>query len=193
MAEMTTADMLALSSNKDSFLEGNGLIVLILFLLMWGWGGNGFGGSNAVQGALTRAEMADGFNISEIQRNQSDIKAAICNTDQMVMQNRYDAALGNAALAQQIAENKYAAALQAQNMQAQMAQCCCDIKTAITADGAATRAMIQQQTIDDLKSQLNTATNAIANATQTQNILNTLGRFVSNPPVNPCGCYNTGC
>jgi len=192
MAEMTTADMLALSNNRENgFLEGNGIIILILFFLMFGWGGNGFG-NNAMQGALTRAEMSDGFNMAEVQRNQSDIKAAICATDKEVLQNRYDTALGNANLQAQIAENRYAAALQAQTAQAQMSQCCCDLKTALHAEGEATRALIQQQTIDDLKSQLNTATAAIANATQTQNILNSLGRFYTNPPVNPCTCYG-GC
>lgn len=186
MADMTPADFMALNGNHENgFLEGNGIIILILFFLMFGWGGNGFGNA-AAQGALTRAEMADGFNTAEIQRNQNDIRTDIGNM-------RYDMATGNAALQSQIAENRYAAALQAQAAQAQMSTCCCDLKTAIHAEGEATRAMIQQQTIDDLKYQLGQANTAVANAVQTQNILNSLGRYVTNPAVNPYTCYNSGC
>ena len=173
MAELTPADVMAMNNRDNNFLEGNGIIILILFFLMWG--GNGFFGNNAAaQGALTRAEMSDGFNTAEIQRNQADIKADI------------------AGLGREVMENRYAAALQAQAAQAQQSQCCCDLKTAIHAEGEATRAMIQQQTIDDLKAQLNQAQTAVANAVQTQNILGSLGRFVMNPSVNPYTCYG-GC
>lgn len=195
MADMTPADMMALTGRNDNgFLEGNGIIILILFFLMLGGGwGNNWGGNNAaMQGALTRAELADGFNMNEVQRNQSDIKEGLCGLNSAILQNRYDMAIGNANIGQQIAENRYAAALQAQTAQAQMASCCCDLKTAIHAEGEATRDMIQHQTIEDLKYQLNQANTAIANAVQTQNILNSLGRFYTNPSVNPYTVYNAG-
>lgn len=181
MADMTPADVMAMTREGNGPFDGNGLTILILFFLMFGWAGNGWGNNTA----LTRADLSDGFNNAEIQRNQSDIRTDIGNL-------RYDMATGNAGIAQQIAENRYAAALQAQSAQAQMATCCCDIKTAIHAEGEATRAMLQQQTIDDLKYQLTQAQTAVANAVQTQNILNSLGRFVTNPAVNPYTCYG-GC
>lgn len=186
---------------ENGFLEGNGIIILLLFFLMFGWGGNGFGfGYNnaAAQGAVTRAEMQDGFNNAEIQRNQSDIKDGLCGINQQIMQNRYDMALGNAGISQAIAENRYAAALQAQAAQGQLATCCCDLKTAVHAEGEATRAMIQQQTIDDLKYQLTQANTAVSNAVQTQNLVNqmqgmmaSMGRWVANPPM-PYAQYNYG-
>ena len=181
-----------MDTTENNFLEGNGIIILLLFFLMFGWG-NGFGGNNAAtQGALTRAEMGDAFNMSEVQRNQSDIKEQINGINTAIMQNRYDTALGISGTNQNIMENRYAAALQAQNAQAQMSTCCCDLKTAVHAEGEATRALIQQNMIDDLKQQLNTATAATANAVQTQNILGALGRWVANPSVNPYTSY-TGC
>ena len=199
---------------ENSFLEGNGIIILILFfLMMFGFGGVGFGGfggfggyngfgSAAAQGAITRAELADGFNTSEIQRNQSDIKAAICGVNQNIFQNRYDNALGQAALSNQIAENRYSAAMQAQALQAQIATSTCDIKTAVHHEGEMTRDLIQRQTIDDLKNQLNQAQNVIANTAQSNNLLNTLsaqiadfrnaaGRWYANPPMVPF--YGYGC
>ncbi len=171
---------------ENNFLEGNGIIILLLFFLMFGWSGmGGYGGfgSAAAQGALTRAELADGFNMNEVQRNQSDIKHDICGVNQNIMENRY--AIGN-----QVLENRYQAALQAQGAQAQMASCCCDLKTAIHAEGEATRAMIQQNTMQELRDNLQAAQLQLGNVAQTQNILNSLGRFYTNPPVNPYTCYN---
>ena len=202
----------------NGFLEGNGIIVLLLFLLMGGWG-NGFGfgngyGNAALQGSLTRAELADGFNTSEIQggignlmRGQYDLNTSILGNrydaaigmarlDNGIMQSRYDTLLGQNALGAQIAQNRYDAALQAQMAQAQMASCCSDIKTAMHSEGEATRAMLAQQTIDDLKSQLNQAQTAVANAVQTQNItqniLGQMGRWVANAPI-PNAYNNFGC
>lgn len=207
---------------ENSFLEGNGIVILLLFLLMFGWGGNGFGnfgGNAAMQGAMTRAELYEGFNTNEIKseidhvvHGQYDLNTSILNNryenavgmaalDKSVMQNRFDTLLGQNGLSAQIAQNKYDAALQAQAAQAQMANCCCDIKTALHAEGEATRAMIQQQTIDDLTYKLNQANTAVANAVQTQNItgqmrdmMNAMGRWYANPPANPYIVYgNNGC
>ena len=179
---------------ENSFLEGNGIVILLLFFLMFGWNnGGGFGfGNAAAQGSLTRAELADGFNINEIQRNQSDIKEAICATNNNIMQSRYDTLLGQNALGAQIAQNRYDAALQAQNVQSQMASCCCDIKTALHAEGEATRALIQQNTIQELRDNLQAAQLTLGNAAQTQNLLSQMGRWVANAPVanvyGGCGC-----
>ena len=57
MSDLTAADIAAMT-RKDGFLEGNGIIILILFFLMFGGGFGGFGfGNAAAQGALTRAEL----------------------------------------------------------------------------------------------------------------------------------------
>ena len=149
--------------------------------------------------------MADGFNTSEIKQGigglahgQYDLNTSILNNryenalgvaglDRGIMQSRYDTLLGQNAISAQIAQNRYDAAIAAQVAQAQMASCCCDIKTQLHAEGEATRAMLQQQTIDDLKSQLNQAQTAVANAVQTQNItqniLGQMGRWVANAPM----------
>lgn len=161
---------------ENNFLEGNGIIILLLFFLMFGWSGmGGYGGFNnaAAQGALTRAELADGFNMNEVQRNQSDIKHDICCTNQNIMENRY--AIGN-----QIMENRYTGALNT-----------CDLKTAIHAEGEATRALINQNVMQELRDNLQAAQLQLGNVAQTQNILNSLGRFYTNPPVNPYTCYNS--
>lgn len=52
-------------------------------------------------------------------------------------------------------------------MAAQLASCCCSIEKNILADGAATRALITQNRMDDLQAQLNDAKNSISNSNQT--------------------------
>ena len=79
MDNMTPADVMAMTRNNDNdgFFGGNGFYgIIVLFFIFALFGGGGFGGwgnNAAAQGALTRAELADGFNTAEIQRNQSDI------------------------------------------------------------------------------------------------------------------------
>ena len=78
------ADIGALMNNRnnDGFLEGNGIIILILFFLIFGFGGGafgGYGGNAAMQGALTRAELYDGLNDSTIIRKLDGINSGICD------------------------------------------------------------------------------------------------------------------
>lgn len=154
MGEMTPADMNAVMNGgrqNDSFFGGDGfwgIIVLFFIFAMFGGGGL-WGGSNGLQGALTRGEMADGFNTAQILRNQSDItrdqfglqrdvlenrftaQQCCCQTQQNIMQNRYDAALGNAATQREILDNRYNTALGFQAVQAQAAECLKRIANAI--------------------------------------------------------------
>lgn len=69
--------------------------------------------------------------------------------------------------------NSINASLQAQNMQ--QAECCCQIKQAISADGQATRALINDIRIADLQAQLNDAKFQVSQQTQTNQILAALG------------------
>lgn len=59
-------------------------------------------------------------------------------------------------------------------MMAQNAQCCCDIKTAIAADGNSTRALINDLNVQNLRDQLNSANNKVSNNEQNQYLLSTL-------------------
>ena len=92
----------------------------------------------------------------------------------------------------------YDTLLNFKDMQAQLAACCCDLKTAVHSEGEETRQLIQANTIQDLRDRLaasqretDTANLALQNNAQTSTILNSLGRFVTNPgvPLNTgCGC-----
>ena len=168
MAEMTPADVRAMTTNKDSFFGGDGfygLIVLFFIFAMFGGGGL-WGGNAAAHGALTRAEMYEGFNTAEIQRNQNDL-----------MRGQFD-------VQKEILESRYTTQLGFQAAQAQQAQCCCDLKTAIHAEAEATRALINSNTMQELRDKLadrdrdlQTANFQLSQQAQSANIIGTLRPF----------------
>lgn len=57
---------------------------------------------------------------------------------------------------------------------ARLDSCCCDIKNAIREDGEATRALITQNTIQDLRDRLNAAKDIISDREQTDTLLSRL-------------------
>lgn len=110
------SDVLAFmnSGRKDGFLEGDGLIIMILFFLIFGFNGNGFGngwgnnawGNPAMQGALTRAELYEGFNNQNVERQLSGITNGL--SDGFYAQNT-TMLQGFNTIGSQIAENRFAA------------------------------------------------------------------------------------
>lgn len=56
----------------------------------------------------------------------------------------------------------------------QMAECCCEIKGVVAAEGSATRALINDLNVQNLRDQLASANNKVSNNEQNQYLLNTL-------------------
>lgn len=154
MDNMTLADIAAVTNkdrNCDGFFGDGGFFwIVVLFLVFGMMGGGLWGNGNAgLQGALTRGEMADGFNTAEILRNQNGLMRDQFGVQRDVLENRYNTQLGLAGIDKSIMENRFAsqqcccttqkeimqnrydAALQAQAMQAQQAQCLKRIAQAI--------------------------------------------------------------
>lgn len=190
------------SERNNGYCDGMGFgggwfiwVILILFLFMGcgGWGNNGAG----LQGALTRGEMADGFNTAEILRNQSGIMRDLFAVQRDVLENRYANQLGLAGVERSIMENRftnqqcccetqkeilesrYTTQLGFQQLQAQNQQCCCDLKTAIHAEGEATRALINANTMQELRDNLQAAQLQLGNLSQTT----TLRAAIDKTPV----------
>lgn len=137
MDNMSPADMRAVmdGGNEGMGMGGGWIVWILLFALL---GGNGFGGRGQ---AATTDEVAAGFNFSGINNKLNDITAAISTEGRTT-----DNAICN--LGYQSLEHTSA-------LSAQMANCCCDLKTAIHAEGEATRSMIQQDKIEGLQAQIN--------------------------------------
>ena len=61
------------------FGGGEGLWAVIILAMIFGWGGNGFGGGYG-GGALTRAELYDGFAIQNIDSAVRGVQQGICDS-----------------------------------------------------------------------------------------------------------------
>ena len=61
MDNLSLSDIASVTGNKDGFLEGNGIIILILFFLIFGFGGGAWG--NNQQGT-----QGSRFNVDLIHR-----------------------------------------------------------------------------------------------------------------------------
>lgn len=218
---MSVADVMALQ-NRDSdgmFGGANGTwiwVFFLFFLLAWGGGGFGFGNNAATQGALTRAELYEGLNNQSLENGIRNIQNGLCdgfyamNTTMLQGMNGLQSQLcqGFNGVNSGIAENRFAAQ-----------QCCCetnrnidavryenarntcDIVNAIKADGDATRALMTQNTIQELRDNLQAAQLQLGNLSQTQTIINAVRPFPI-PSYTTCspytaangyGSYGCGC
>lgn len=136
---MSPADMRAVLDGgygDGCGMGGNWFAWIILFALLGG-GGFGFGGNNR---AASVDEVASGFNFSGINNKLNELVAGQANLNQN---------LGNS-----ICQLGYQSLEHSSALSAQMASCCCDLKTAIHAEGEATRNMIQQDKIESLQAQV---------------------------------------
>lgn len=219
---LSVADALALQNrNNDGMFGGaNGTwiwVFFLFFLLAWGGGGFGFGNA-AAQGALTRAELYDGLNYNQLENAVRGIQSGLCdgfyaqNTTMLQGMNGIQNQLcqGFNGVNSNITESRFAAQ-----------QCCCetnrnidavryenarntcDIVNAIKADGDATRALMTQNTIQELRDNLQAAQLQLGNISQTQTIINAVRPFpipsyITCSPYTAangygvCGCGN-GC
>ena len=129
------ADIAAVNGrNEDGFFGGaNGWWIILLFMFAFGGGwGNGWGGNNgaALQGAVTRADLTYGFDMSNLNRQVGDIGTAICNGFNLTNSNMADGFAG------------------AQNA---MCQGFSGVHSAISENGYNTRDAIQNQTITNMQ------------------------------------------
>lgn len=77
---LSVADAIALQDRDDGMFGGNSSWIFFLFFLMaWGGNGFGFGGNVAGQGALTRAELYDGFTMNNIERQIQGVQQGLCD------------------------------------------------------------------------------------------------------------------
>ena len=192
---VSAADVMAMTRGTDGFLDGNGIIILILFFLIFGFGGGAWGNNST----LTQAELQSGLY------NQT------ANADRLaMMQNQFETQ-------KDVLENRYQGALQNQAIQAQQQACCCEtqkeilglqaenykntcnITNAIHKDGEETRALITANTIQELRDQNTAYQLQLSNQAQTANIISQLRptpipAYLTCSPYTTNNCvYNNGC
>lgn len=163
----------ALGDNNGAFGGGGLLFVVILFLFFvmfgGGWGNNQRGELDRYATAASQQEILFGQQFGQVNDRLTNIGNGICNLG-YEMQGGFgqlgkEVALGQSNLNQTImgtgnalsrqlsdccCENRLAVA----NLGAQMDRQTCEITTAIKAEAAATRAMLQEDTIQRLRDQV---------------------------------------
>lgn len=163
MENYSLADIRAVTENERGGMEdgfGSGwFLIVILFLFMFGNGGlGGFGNAN---GALTRAEMQQGFDTQEVTRKLDGLANGL--SDGFYAQNT-TMLNGFAGVTAAVNESRFAAQ-----------QCCCEtnrnidgvrydaqkntceIINAVHAEGEATRALIRENEIQALRDKVRAA------------------------------------
>lgn len=108
--------------------------IIILFLFVFcGWGNGGFGGGYGangagLQGALTRADINEGFAINNLQSGINVIQQGICDAS-YALNNAIQSGFNTTQMGMMQGFN----GVQSQicNLGAQLAQCCCDIRASI--------------------------------------------------------------
>lgn len=171
MENYSLSDIAAVTDgqNRNDGWDGGWFWIVVLFLFMFGFGGNGMWGNNASQGALTRAELTDGFNFNQLEMAVRGVQQGLCdgfyaqNTTMLQGFNgvQRDLSTGFSGINSGISNLGY-----------QMQNCCCetnrnidsvraenykntcDITTAIHAEGEQTRALINSNTMQALRDKL---------------------------------------
>lgn len=163
MEKYSLSDFAAVTDKNDGNM-GSSWIWIILFIVLLGGNGNGlFGGNNATTSTLN----AD-FLTRDIFNTNTNVSAQGCQTREAVMNSQFQTLMGF------------------KDLSAQNAACCCELKTAIHAEGEATRGLIQANTIQALRDELSDAKTTLSNANQSQYLLGSLGRFVPYEGMNNC-------
>lgn len=149
----------ATDHERDEGFGGGAWWIIILFLFMFGMGGlGGFGGQN---GALTRAEMQQGFDTAEVTRKLDGLSYGLSDgfyAQNTTMLNGFagvTAAVENARFAAQQCCCETNRNIDGVRYDAQKNTC--DIITAIHAEGEATRNMMQQNEIQQLRDRIQRA------------------------------------
>ena len=200
------ADIRAATHDDDGYGgQGSWFWIVVLFLFMFGFGRNGWG-NDANNGALTRAEMTDGFNNQSVLNKLNGIENGLC---QGFYSQNNTALQGFSTIGNQIMQNQFA-----------MKECCCEtnrnidavryenskntceITTAIHNEGEQTRALIQANTIQNLRDrleaksqELQTANFQLSQQAQNATLINEL-RPCAKPAYITCSPYqarNFGC
>ena len=158
---LSAGDILALTRDQDGMGNAwNNPFIYLVWLALLGGNGGLFGNrdNNALQGALTRSDMFEGFNNQDINSQLRGITNGLCDGFYAVNNGLKDGFYG---IQSALAENRFA-----------QQNCCCEIKggikdlsaegyrntceitTAIHAEGEATRALINSNTMQELRDKL---------------------------------------
>lgn len=167
---------------NNGFFGGDGIWAIVLLALLFnngGWGGFGGNGWNNVattdyiSSEFTQRDVNNGTTsvLTALSNGFADQATNSCNLRSDVLlsasNTQRDILMQTTALESQLATTSL------QGL-ARLDSCCCDIKNAIRDDGERTRALITENTIQDLRDRLTAAQEVISDQKTESNIVNAL-------------------
>lgn len=189
---LTPSDVLSLTRDNDGVFGGNGggLAVLILFLLLAG-GGYGFGYGRNVEPAgyyATQNDIVNGFNFNQLDNGIRGLERGLCELGYSVLQQTNAINMGVAQLGFQMQNcccetNRNIDAVRYEN-----AQNTCAITAAIHNEGEQTRALINANTMQQLRDENQTFRLQLSNQAQSANLIEALRPF-PRPAYITCSPY----
>ena len=201
---LSAGDILALTRDQDGMgnAQNNPFIYLVWLALLGGNGGI-FGNrdNGALQSSLTRSDLFEGFNNQDVNSQLRGVTNGVCDGFYAINSGLKDGFYG---IQSALAENRFA-----------QQNCCCEIKggindlsaegyrntceitTAIHAEGEATRALINSNTMQELRDkladrdrELQTANFQLSQQTQNATLIGTLRPFPQ-PAYITCSPYQS--
>ena len=197
---LTASDVLALTRNDENEMWNNPFIYLVWLAVLGG--GGLFGGRTAeLQNAVTRSDLFEGFNNQDVNGQLRGITNGICDGFYAVNNGLKDGFYG---IQGALAENRFAqqscCCETNRNIDAvryEGAQNTCAITNAIHAEGEATRALINANTMQELRDKLEARDRDImvrdfqlSQLSQTANLVSEL-RPCAKPAYITCSPYTT--
>ena len=194
---LSAGDILALTKNNENESWMNNPFIYLVWLALLGNGGI-FGGNRnndaAVQGALTRSDLFEGFNNQDVNGQLRGITNGICDGFYATRQGISELGFGMKDCCCQLGTRIDAVRYEG-------AQNTCAITNAIHAEGEATRALINANTMQDLRDKLEARDRDVmirdfqlSQLAQTSSLVNEL-RPCAKPAYITCSPYTTafGC
>lgn len=198
---LTASDVLALTRNDENEMWNNPFIYLVWLAVLGG--GGLFGGNRTaeLQNAVTRSDLFEGFNNQDVNGQLRGITNGICDGFYAINSGLKDGFYG---IQGALAENRFAqqncCCETNRNIDAvrhEGAQNTCAITNAIHAEGEATRALINANTMQDLRDKLEARDRDImvrdfqlSQLSQTANLVSEL-RPCAKPAYITCSPYTT--
>ena len=198
---LTASDVLALTRNDENEMWNNPFIYLVWLAVLGG--GGLFGGNRTaeLQNAVTRSDLFEGFNNQDVNGQLRGITNGICDGFYATNSGMKDGFYG---IQGALAENRFAqqncCCETNRNIDAvryEGAQNTCAITNAIHAEGEATRALINANTMQDLRDKLEARDRDImvrdfqlSQLSQTANLVSEL-RPCAKPAYITCSPYTT--
>lgn len=181
---LTAGDVLALTKNDgNSFGFGGvgGFILLFIFLIALGGNGFGFGGNNAAT-ALGQSDLQNSLYFQSQDNAIRGLAQGQCNLTDTVLNANYNNLLASKDTQYQISNSTAALSNQIANQTIAMQNMFNEAQIRELSDKLAT-------TRDELSNTRQSAALIGAINDQTSTILNSIGRYVTNPPCyQNCGC-----